>query len=105
MGPTDASCGSRLPPVALGVAAVRAVGEAVEQLANGETVGGFGRRELGVHSHGLVDVGKTNEVGAGERTADLLHLAARDQIAQVDGEEARVLEQGAHLGLRLQVVA
>ena len=37
-------------------------------------------------------VGKANEVGAGERGADLLHLAAGDQVAEVDREEARVLK-------------
>ena len=61
--------------------------------------------EIWSGSPGLVEVGKTNEVGAGERSADLLHRAARDQIAQVDGEEARVLEQCAYLGLSIQVVA
>lgn len=59
----------------------------------------------GVDGHGLLGVGKANEVGTGERSADLLHLAAGDQIAEVDGEEARVLEECADLGLRIEVVA
>ena len=60
--------------------------------------------ELGVDSHGLRGVGKANEVGAGERRADLLHLAAGDQVAEVDGEEACVLEERAHLRLCTHVV-
>ena len=53
----------------------------------------------------LDDVGKADEVGAGERAADLLHLAARDQIAQVDRDEACVLEQCTYLGLRARIIA
>ncbi len=64
------------------------------------------RAQRSAHIHRVLrGVGKTDEVGARERTADLLHLAAGDQVAEVDGEEARVVEQGADLGLRISVVA
>jgi hypothetical protein len=35
----------------------------------------------------------------------LLHLAASDEVAEVDGDEARVLEQLDHLRFRVDVVA
>jgi hypothetical protein len=53
----------------------------------------------------LVDSRKSDQVDAGERTANLLHPAASDEVAEVDGEEACVLEQRDHLGLRIDVVA
>jgi hypothetical protein len=37
--------------LALGVAAVRAVGVRVEELAQGKAVGGFSRREFGMDGH------------------------------------------------------
>src|SRR5215218_629612 len=53
----------------------------------------------------LVDSRKSDQVDAGERTANLLHPAASDEVAEVDGEEACVLEQRDHCGLRIDVVA
>ena len=53
----------------------------------------------------LVDSRKSDQVDAGQRTANLLHLAASDEIAEVDGDEACVLEQCDHFGLRVDVVA
>jgi hypothetical protein len=52
----------------------------------------------------LVAHRQPDEVDAGKRTADLLHLAAFDQVAQVDHEEASAFEQRDHLGLRVVVV-
>jgi hypothetical protein len=40
----------------------------------------------------LVDSRKSDQVDAGQRTANLLHLAASDEVSEVDGEEACVLE-------------
>src|SRR4051794_28992210 len=51
----------------------------------------------GQRSRSCFGVGKPNEVGASERGADLLHLAAGGQVAEVDGEESGVLEQRADL--------
>src|SRR5215203_5356004 len=53
----------------------------------------------------LVDSRKSDQVDAGQRTANLLHLTACSQVAEVDGDEAYVLEQLDHLGLRIDVVA
>jgi hypothetical protein len=53
----------------------------------------------------LVDSRKSDQVDAGQRTANLLHPAASDEVAEVDGDEACVLEQLDHLGLRVDVVA
>jgi hypothetical protein len=49
----------------------------------------------------LVDSRKSDQVDAGQRTANLLHLAASDEVAEVDGDEACVLEQCDHFGLRV----
>src|SRR4029450_1524078 len=53
----------------------------------------------------LIDSRKSDQVDAGQRTANLLHPAASDEVAEVDGEEAGVLEQRDHLGFRVDVVA
>jgi hypothetical protein len=53
----------------------------------------------------LVDSRKSDQVDAGEWTVNLLHPAATDEVAEVDGEEACVLEQRDHCGLRIDVVA
>src|ERR1700733_561693 len=48
--------------------------------------------------------GETDQVVAGQRSADLLHLAALAQAAEVNDEEAGVLEQRPDLRLGLGVV-
>ena len=53
----------------------------------------------------LVDSRKSDQVDAGQRTANLLHPAASDEVTEVDGDEACVLEQRDHCGLRIDVVA
>ena len=53
----------------------------------------------------LVDSRKSDQVDAGQRTANLLQLAASDEVAEVDGDEACVLEQRDHFGLRIDIVA
>src|SRR4051812_17232176 len=48
---------------------------------------------------------ETDQVVAGQRSTDLLHPAALTQAAEVNYEEAGVLEQRYDLGLRVAVVA
>jgi hypothetical protein len=74
-----------------GVAAVGAVRVRVEELAQSEPVGGLGRGELGMDG----DRGTSSEpdqVEAGERVVDLLHLASGRQVAEVDRGEPRFRE-------------
>jgi hypothetical protein len=52
-----------------------------------------------------LDSRKPDQVEAGQWTTDLLHPAAGDELAEVDGEEACVLEKLDHLGLGICVVA
>src|SRR5437016_5529878 len=58
-----------------------------------------------MNSHGLVRFGEANEVHTGKRAAVLLHATPGSEVAEIDDEEARVLEQGDHFGLRIAVVA
>ena len=53
----------------------------------------------------LVDSRKSDQVDAGQRTANLLHLAASDEVPEVDRDEARVLEQRGDVRFRVDVVA
>jgi anti-anti-sigma factor len=45
-----------------------------------------------MNSHRLVGSGEANEVHTGKRAADLLHAAPGSEVAEIDDEEARVLE-------------
>jgi hypothetical protein len=59
-----------------------------------------------LHSYPLpLDSSKPDQVEAGQRTTDLLHPAAGDEFAEVDREEACVLEKLDHFGLGICVVA
>jgi hypothetical protein len=47
---------------------------------------------------------QVDQVEAGERTVELLHLPAPAQGAEIDGEESSVLEQRDYLGVDIDVV-
>src|SRR6266704_6933924 len=69
------------------------------------TIGQSKRLDLTALTSQTSSPSESDEVDAGERVVDLLHRAACCQVAEVDGSEARVLEQRDDFRFRSGVVA